>query len=426
YNPFHNGHLYHLQKAQELTGASNSIAVMGGHFLQRGEPAIFNKWSRTRMALSAGIDLVIELPFIFASQDARGFAHAGVSLLDSLGIVDYITFGCENDQIDDLSKIANLLKKEPTYFQQILKEGVKKGNSFPKIREKAISNYFQKYGREFKNISPKKVIQIMNQSNNILALEYLISLKKLNSPMKPLPVKRVGSKYIQNKLEGHYSSATAIRKEIVKEYLMKEPSLFKNLELTIPLSSYQIISNEFKTGLNPITLSCFEQAFLYYLRRMEINNIKEIHGIQEGLENRLKRSAISANSIENLIQSIKTKRYTRTRIQRLLIHGLFNLTKKEVLNFNKRGPLYCRILGMTEKGKFLLRDIKTKSKIPIVIKLNNFYQHNMINNNDTILKMLDYDILATDLYVLGYQKKEFRVGGLDYTRKIEILTTQYF
>lgn len=240
--------------------------------------------------------------------------------------------------------------------------------------------------------------------------------------MKPLPVKRVGSKYIQNKLEGHYSSATAIRKEIVKEYLMKEPSLFKNLELTIPLSSYQIISNEFKTGLNPITLSCFEQAFLYYLRRMEINNIKEIHGIQEGLENRLKRSAISANSIENLIQSIKTKRYTRTRIQRLLIHGLFNLTKKEVLNFNKRGPLYCRILGMTEKGKFLLRDIKTKSKIPIVIKLNNFYQHNMINNNDTVLKMLDYDILATDLYVLGYQKKEFRVGGLDYTRKIEILT----
>ena len=216
YNPFHNGHLYHLEKSKELTGAKFSIAVMGGHFLQRGEPAIFNKWTRARMALSAGIDLVVEMSLVFGSQNARGFAHAGIQLLDDLRIVDYVSFGCEEDQIELLTELANLIRTEPAYFQQILREEVKKGNSFPKIREKAISKYYQKYDMKFKKFSLNKAIEILNQPNNILALEYLKSLQGLKSPMKPVPIKRIGSKYLQDKLEGKYSSATAIRERIIQ------------------------------------------------------------------------------------------------------------------------------------------------------------------------------------------------------------------
>ncbi len=418
YNPFHNGHLYHLKKTKELTGAKFSIAVMSGNFLQRGEPALLDKWTRARMALSAGIDLIVEMPFVFASQDARGFAHAGVQLLDALGIVNYISFGCEEDKIESLTELAELIRKEPPYFQQILREEVRKGASFPKIREKAMLKYYKKYGSNFKNTSLAKTKEILNQPNNVLALEYLQSLQNINSPMKPIPIKRIGSEYLQNKLEGQYSSATAIREKIFQNYFEHNSIPLEGLSSAMPDSSYQIILTELEKGINPIMLSSFEQAILSHLRRISPSAIKEIHGIQEGLENRLKESAVSSNTIENLIQKTKSKRYTRTRIQRILIHSLFYLTHKEIVTFNKGGPQYCRVLGMTENGKTVLKKLKVKSELPVIIKLKNFSKHNNIDRNIVVQKMLDYDILATNLYVLGYKPELARIGGQDYTRKI--------
>ena len=418
YNPFHNGHLYHLQKSKDSTGAKFSIVVMGGHFLQRGEPALLNKWTRTRIALSSGIDLVVEMPFVFASQDARGFAHAGIQLLDALGIVDYISFGCEEDRIDRLTELAKLIRTEPPYFQKILRDEVKKGGSFPKIREKAISEYYQRFGIKVENTSLSKVKEILNQPNNVLALEYIKSLQNLKSPMKPVPIKRIGSKYHQNKLEGQYSSATAIREKIFQSYLKQHPISLEGLKSTMPVSSYQIILNELQNEINPIMLSCFEQAILSHLRRISTAEIREIHGIREGLENKLKESAISSNTIEKLIQSVKSKRYTRTRIQRILIHSLFHLSHKEIVTFNKRGPLYCRVLGINENGKRLLKKIKSRSRLPIIISLKNVYKQNKINGDIILQKMLDYDILATNLYVLGYNIESARIGGQDYTQKI--------
>ena len=421
YNPFHNGHLYHLQKSKEITGAKYSIAIMSGNFLQRGEPAILDKWTRTIMALKAGIDLVIEMPFVFASQDARGFAHAGIQLLNSLGIVDSVSFGCEDRQIACLNELVELLKKEPLYFQQILKEEVKKGGNFPKIREKAIEEYYKKFGTKFKNNSIEKLKQLLKQPNNVLALEYMISLKNTNSLIKPFPINRIGSDYLQDKLEGKYSSATAIRERIFKNIFNNNHIPLEGLSSSMPASSYQIILDELKKGINPITISCFEQGIFSQLRRMSIDEIKEIHGIQEGLENRLKESAISSFNIENLIQKTKSKRYTRTRIQRILIHSLFNLTHKEIVAFNKKGPPYCRVLGMTENGKIVLKNIKSKSKLPIIIKLKNFYRQNKLSGDVMVQKMLNYDILATNLYVLGYKPKMARIGAQDYTKKMIIL-----
>jgi predicted nucleotidyltransferase len=421
YNPFHNGHLYHLQKAKELTGAKYCVAVMGGHFLQRGEPAFMNKWTRTLMALNAGIDIVIEMPFIFASQDARGFAKAGIQILNSLGIVDYIVFGCENNQLEILNNLAEILSTEPEYYKKILKEEIKNGISFPKIRERAVAQYYQKYGDNYKRNTINKIKRVLRQPNNILALEYLISLKNIKSSITPIAIKRVGSNYLQETLEGQYSSATAIRNTILKNFSNKKINLLEGVENALPAFSYKIISDELKKGLNPVTISSFEQAIFSQLRRMPVNKIKMIHGVQEGLENRLKDGVNSSFNIEKLIQEVKSKRYTQTRIQRILIHSLFYLTHKEIEIFNQKGPLYCRILGMTENGKLILKRLKKHSRLPIIIKLRSFLREIHNNEDNMIQKMLNYDILSTDLYVLGYSLDIARIAGQDFTKNVIIL-----
>ncbi len=424
YNPFHCGHDYHIQKTREKTGADFFIAVMSGQFLQRGEPALFDKWTRTRMALSSGIDLVIELPFVFASQDARGFANAGIQLLDSLGIVDYVSFGCEDDQLELLTEIAELIRKEPALFQKTLREGVKKGENFPRNRQRAIIKYIQESRIHQKNISLDKVVEILDKPNNILALEYLASLHYLKSSIKPLLIKRIGSSYSQEEIKGRYSSATAIRKKIVQKYYEGQGHTMGELQEMMPDSSFEVMCKVLTEGFNPVILSDFEQAIFTNLRRMSLSDIQKIHAVEEGLENKLKQSAIFSDVLEVLIRSIKSKRYTRTRIQRILIHTLFQVTKSEVRRFNRKGPLYCRILGMTDKGKTIFKGIKAKSILPAIIKLKNFYKMNKRIDQDMALKMLDYDVLATDLYMLGYKSGLPRLGRRDFTENIIILDSK--
>jgi len=422
YNPFHNGHQYHLLKSKEQTGCEYSIAVMSGHFLQRGEPAIFDKWIRTRMALSAGIDLIIELPFVFSTQDASGFAFAGIRLLESLGVIDYISFGCENDQIELLSEIAEVLSREPQCFRKLIKKELKKGNSYPRVREKAIIEYFEKYCKISENISIEQIKFALNQPNNILAIEYLISLKKINSLIKPIPIKRVGSNFNEHELEGNFSSATAIRRYLFENIFINYHEAIRNLQFTIPDSCVEIIINEFQNGINPVSWSDFQQILFYKLRKMDKNNIINIHGILEGLENKIQKNAHTYSSIENLIKFTKSKRYTRTRIQRLLVHILFDLTKAEIIDFNKKGALYCRVLGMTKKGRLLLKEIKTHSTIPIITRFSDFYKHAIKYEKDfTLSKMINYDILATNLYVLAYKEEQLRAGGQDCSRKLIII-----
>lgn len=421
YNPFHSGHLYHLQKAKELTGAKYCVAVMGGNFLQRGEPAFFNKWTRSLMALNAGVDIVIEMPFVFASQNSRGFASAGIGILNALGVVNYLAFGCENNQIEILNSLAEILEKEPDFYKKILRDEIKKGNSFPRIREIALTEYYKKYGERHIKITIEEIKNVLQQPNNILALEYLISLRKTKSSIMPVTVKRVGSNYLQEKLEGQYSSATAIRRRIIRNILNNNKRPLRGLEKVLPDFSYKVILDELEKGLNPVTISCFEQVLLTQLRKMSLDEIRMIYGVQEGLENRLKVGANSSFDIESLIKNVKSKRYTQTRIQRILIHSLFFLTHKEVEMFNKKGPLYCRVIGMTENGKLILKKIKKHSKLPIIIKLKNFIKENRENENAVLQKMLDYDILSTDLYVLGYNLRTARIAGQDFIKNTLIL-----
>jgi len=427
YNPFHNGHLYHLSKAKEITKADYVIAVMSGNFLQRGEPAIINKWVRTEMALNTGIDLVVEIPFAFSTQDANGFAFGAVKLLDSLRIVDYLCFGCETVHLNILHPISEFLFNEPPKFMETIKCISKSGYEYPKVRSQALCEYHRKFRIDrLEKISPSELSKILNQPNNILALEYIKHLLNLNSKIIPVPIKRIGASYHQKTIRGNISSATSIRKEIFKN-LASSKNNFLNLnnkiKSTIPSPVFPILEKEFKEGKNPIAINSYEQYILALLRRMPLEEIFHIHGVTEGLENRIKRASLKSSTIKQLIDLIKTRRYTRTKIQRILLHTMMNLSKDDVTAFNSYGPLYIRVLGFSKKGKTLLRTIKKKSALSLITKLSNYLKQINYFKNDKqkiLLKMLNFDIIATDIYVMGYKEIKDKVARLDFTNNIII------
>jgi predicted nucleotidyltransferase len=428
YNPFHNGHLYHLFKAKEITGADHVIAIMSGNFLQRGEPAIINKWARTKMALNTGVDLIIELPFVFSTQDANGFAFGAVKLLDSLQIIDYLCFGCETDNLDTLYSISNFLHIEPQEYKELIVYNCKSGYEFPKTRSQTICDYHRIFGIDgLEKISDLELSKLLKYPNNILALEYIKHLLNLESKIKPVAIKRMGASYHQKNITGKISSATSIRNEILNNLSPSKADLFMlndKIKSTIPPSGFSVLVRELREGRGPITLDSYRQYILATLRRMSLEDISRIHGVTEGLENRIKKASLKSYTIEQLINSIKTRRYTRTKIQRIILHLMMNLSKKDVKIFNRCGPLYARILGFSKKGKTLLRTIKKNSSTPLISKLSNYLRQTISEENNNVrnrlIKMLDYDILATDIYVLGNKKAEDRVARLDFTHKIVI------
>ncbi len=428
YNPFHNGHLYHLFKAKEITRADYVIAVMSGNFLQRGEPAIINKWTRTNMALNAGVDLIIELPFVFSTQDANGFAFGAVKLLDSFQIIDYLCFGCETDDFDTLYPISNFLHNEPQKYKELIKDISKNGNEFPKARAQALCEYHRIFRIDgLKKVSPSELSILLKHPNNILALEYIKHLLNLKSKIKPIAIKRMGASYHQKNIKGKISSATSIRNEILNILSPPKTDLFMlndKIKSTIPPSGFYVLEKELKEGRGPITLDSYRQYILATLRRMSVEDISRIQGVIEGLENRIKKASLRSCTVEQLINSIKTRRYTRTKIQRIILHLMISLSKEDVTIFNKCGPLYARVLGFSKKGKTLLRTIKKNSSVPLISKLSNYLRQTISEENNNIqnrlIKMLNYDILATDIYVLGNKKAEDRVARLDFTHKIAI------
>jgi len=428
YNPFHNGHLYHLYKAREITGVDYVVAVMSGNFLQRGEPAIINKWARTKMALNAGVDLIIEIPFVFSTQDANGFAFGAVKLLDSLQIIDYLCFGCETDNLDILYSISNFLNIEPQKYKDLIVYNSKNGYEFPKARSQALGEYHMIFGiHGLEKISSSELSKLLKYPNNILALEYIKHLLNLKSKIKPVAIKRMGASYHQKNITGNISSATSIRNEILNNLSSSKTDLFRlndKIKSTIPSSGFPVLEKELREGRGPITLDSYRQYILATLRRMSLEDISRIHGVTEGLENRIKKASLKSYTVEQLINSIKTRRYTRTKIQRIILHLMMNLYKEDITIFNKCGPLYARVLGFSKKGKTLLRTIKKNSSTPLISKLSNYLRQIISEENNNVrnrlIKMLDYDILATDIYVLGNKKAEDRVARLDFTHKIVI------
>ena len=404
YNPFHNGHMYHLQKAKEQSGAQYCICVMSGNFVQRGNTSIVNKWKKAEMALLNGVDLVIELPTIYSVASAEGFSLGAIKLLNNLKIVDAISFGTETSDFAALNNISSIVNEEPMKYKSILNSELKKGLSFPKARENALMLYLN---------DNKRYDNILNTPNNILAIEYLKALKKIKSTIQPIPVKREKVYYNDNVRVDEFASATAIRKLLKNEE-------FSEIRKVVPKSTYQILKKETELGNVVLDLSRYEKEIIYNLRRMTVSEIAELPDVNEGLEHSLKNAANYSNDITNLINIVKTKRYTVTRIQRILICALLGITKRDVGMAKKTEP-YIRVLGFNEKGKELISRInKQNPKATVITSVKKFQDKNNNNKNSKIYKrLLDIDIFSTNVYTMACKSES--LANLDYTKNMVIL-----
>ena len=402
YNPFHNGHLYHLLQAKDLAQADYVVAVISGNFTQRGDTSIVDKWTKAYMAICGGCDLVLELPTVYSVSSAENFASGAVKILDSLKIVDSIAFGAEASDLATLNNIANVLYTEPRGYTNILTHELQKGISFPSARENAILMYLNDI---------KRYANILNSPNNILAIEYLKALKTQKSNMNPIMVKRSKVYYNDDRIVDDFASATAIRKLIKRRE-------YEDLRKVVPRSTYKILSRQIRDGNIVLGLENFEKEIIYTLRKMSIREIANLPDVSEGLENLIKNSADNCNDMSKLIANIKSKRYTQTRIQRILLYALLGIDKKMMEDSKKVTP-YVRVLGFTNKGKELISEInKRNPKINMITSVKKFIEKNNKPSNRTIMQMLQKDIFATDVYTLGFDFES--KANLDLTNNMII------
>ena len=400
YNPFHNGHSYHIQNTKAQTGADFVVAVMTGNFTQRGNTSVINKWEKTKMALNGDADLVIELPTIYSISSAENFASGAVKILNELGIVDTISFGMEADDVSTLNNIANVLVNEPPEYRAILEHELGKGNSFPKARENALMMYLNDI---------KRYANVIKGSNNILAIEYLKALKKQKSSLVPFGVKREKVYYNSTKIIDEYASATGIRNLLLHNQL-------EEVRKVVPAKSYSILLNNLRQGTYVLDIIAYNDEIIYKLRSMTVKQIANLPDVSEGLEYLIKDVSNKTNNLIELINGIKSKRYTQTRIQRILLYALLGITKND-MELSKKITPYIRVLGCSEKGKMLLSQINSKAKVITSLKkyeVSNKNKRFCIGKQKALNRMLEIDKLATDIYTLGYKKDS--KAGLDYTK----------
>lgn len=400
YNPFHNGHLYQIEEAKKQTGADYVVAVISGNFTQRGNTSLVNKWIKTDMALRSGVDIVIELPTVYSISSAENFAEGAIKILDSLKIVDTLCFGTETADFAALNNIANVLYNEPKEYVSLLNHELGKGVSYPKARESALMMYLNDI---------KRYANILSGSNNILAIEYLKALKKLKSSMRPFSVQRKKVYYNDERIVDEFASSTAIRKLVSR-------GQYDEIRKVIPTSSYMLLKEEIRKGSFVLDILKFEKEILYNLRKMTVSEIAELPDVTEGLEHVIKNAANSCNSILDLMDMVKSKRYTQTRIQRILLYALLGITKKDMANARKVTP-YVRVLGFNKNGREMLSEIcKENRRINMITSVKKFEE---LNLNKTLKEMLDKDIFATNVYTLGYEYNS--AANLDYTNKMVIV-----
>lgn len=392
YNPFHNGHLYHLKKSKEITNSTHTIAVMSGHFLQRGEPALFDKYTRSEMAVKNGVDLVVELPVIFSCQSAEYFSSGAIKLLNSLNIVDNICFGSEEGNIETLYKISQILVKEPYEFKNYLKKYLDNGLLFAKARSNALFDYIN--NNKIIDINNEDLYNILNSSNNILGIEYIKSILKLKSSIKPHTITRIKSSYNSENIESEICSATAIRKNL------KENNDISFLKDVVPKDTFLTIKNKIDNNFYPIFDENFYDELSFTVLR-DYKNLDKYFEVNEGIENKIYQNILKHDNLNDFILSLKSKRYTLTKIKRTLNNILLGIYKDdfEIIKHIDTLP-YVRVLAFNDKGREIIKATKENSDIKIINKFSDIsYNDDLIFNT-----MINYDIKATNLYNNLYYK----------------------
>ena len=391
YNPFHNGHLYQIQKAKELTGADTVIAVMSGNFTQRGETSLVNKFEKTKIALQNEVDMVIELPTIYSISSAENFALGGIKILNEIGNIDYLVFGIEEDNLQELQAIADVLVNENDEFKRTIKEELDKGNSYPKAREIALK----------KVLSSENMEDIMQKPNNILAIEYLKALKITNSRIKPFAIKRKNSMHHDKNINENYASGTYIRKLFIENN-------FDEISKVVPKYTYEKLLELKSRGTYVTSINDFSDIVIYKIRMMTKEEISKIADVNEGLENSIKLASTTCKTIDEIIDKVSTKRYTKTRISRILTYILLDITKSDMEQSKKNNP-YIRVLGINKKCEEILSTINDSK---LITSLKKFEENNGEN------ELLNIDKKATEIYTIKYPKSVD--ANLDYTSKFII------
>ncbi len=407
YNPFHNGHLYHLKESKKATGAEYTVAIISGNFTQRGSTSIIDKWKKTEMALQNGVDLIIELPVLYSISSSENFAEGSIKILNSLGIINFLSFGSETSDIKILNNFANILYDEPKEYKKILSNYLDTGLSFPKARENALLEYIKNFEDVNTNFDNYK--NILSSPNNILGIEYLKALKKYKSSIKPICIKRSVADYNSSDISINTSiaSATAIR-ELIKN------KNFNTIKTVIPEKSYSILADCINSGCIIPDLNCFEKEIIYVLRKMSIKEIANLPDVSEGLEFLIKKAVNSCNTLTELLNTIKSKRYTITRLQRILLYALLDISKKDMKLSKEVDSPYIRVLGFNDNGKKLISKIMDKNpNQPLITSVKKFVDN---NSNTSLQTMLNKDIFATNVYSLGFKNNSF--ANLDFKNRI--------
>ena len=398
YNPFHNGHLHHLQESLRVTGANASVAVMSGHFLQRGEPALVDKWLRTDMALAAGVDLVLELPFPFACNSAPHFALGAVKSLDALGVVDALCFGSEAGELSPLQAIAQLLVESSDAIEARTRALLRDGIAYPAARARVLSELAP-------TLSPATVAS----PNNILGIEYLRALQITSSSMRAYTIPRLGSGYHSTDVAGPIASATGVRK------LIAEGGTYAHL---LPVACREILQEGLDEGRSLDDGRLFNA--LQALLLQEVASLRGVYQVEEGLEQRLADAAMTSTAYAELADTIKSRQWTLTRIQRILSYVLLQVTADEMRGFLRQGPMYLRLLGSTARGRQLLARVRSKKSLPMISDparakaiLRRFYRDRP-ESCRLAEQMLHCDLRATRLYTLlqateqeGHRNQDF-------------------
>lgn len=358
YNPFHNGHKYQLTHHKELLGADAVICLMSGSFVQRGAPAIYDKWTRAKDAILNGADLVIELPVVYSAQSAQRFAMGAVKLLDALNVVDYLSFGSECGDIVELKKAAKIIASQR--FNSLVEEKLKSGISYPAARTSVLSEHF-----------PEMDETLISSPNNILSIEYINALSEIESKIKPETIKR----------NFDFASASQIREKI---------SCGEDVSASVPTKTRKTYDTR-----------AYDNLVLYHFRKENLTRLKLICDMTEGLENKFKKAAQIATTYEELAGTVKSKRYTRTRIDRICINSLLGIENWHT----ELNPQYAHILAFNSRGQELLAKMKKLSGIPIITKVADAKP-----DTEEYEIMLEKDLLATDIYSILTDKP----AGLDY------------
>lgn len=373
YNPFHNGHKYQIAEAKRTCDAV--VCVMSGSFVQRGDIAVFDKWTRAEIAVRNGADLILELPVCYTLASAESFAYGSIATLDALGVADTLCFGSECGDIEKLASAAQLILNEPQEVSEKIKSLMNSGLSYPSAREKAYSSYI--------------CSDILKEPNNILALEYIKALKNIKSSIKPMTIKRHMAGHHEKTVVEGFASASEIRRRIAENE---------------PISDLVPFSKNYPT----YDISRLDTALTAILRRMTAEEIQKLPDVREGLENRIKYASDKFSTIAEIAENVKTKRYTMTRINRILMSALLGLDA----NTANTAPQYLRILAMSAKGREILALAKKTATLPIITKTANFDKNN---------ELLKKDILATDISALCCNDKSQRISGRDFLKSPIIL-----